>query len=86
HQGAIWWTGGNGGVSRLLPPAVGTSARVEHWEDRQGLSANAAVPLFEDREGAIWVGTNLGLDRFRRARVVRADAFGPSPYKAYLQT
>jgi signal transduction histidine kinase len=86
RQGTLWWTGGKGGVSRLLPPADGTTARVEQWEDRQGLSANAAVPVFEDREGAIWVGTNLGLDRFRRARVVRADAFGPSPYKAYLQT
>lgn len=31
----------------------------------QGLSGEAAIALFEDREGSIWVASGSGLDRFR---------------------
>jgi signal transduction histidine kinase/ligand-binding sensor domain-containing protein len=34
-----------------------------------GLSGNFPQPFFEDREGNIWIGTSLGLDRFRRNRI-----------------
>ena len=80
RQGAIWWTDENGGVSRL------SSTGVEHWTARDGLSANAAVPIFQDREGAIWIGSNLGLDRFRPAILMRADTLGAISYGAYAQT
>jgi len=79
RQGAIWWTDENGGVSRLSPTGVA------HWSARDGLSANAAVPIFQDREGAVWVGSNLGLDRFRPAILMRADALGAISYGAYVQ-
>lgn len=85
RHGALWWTDSDGGVSRFVPDETDPNHKIDHWDDRRGLTANAAVPIFEDREGAIWVGTNLGLDRFRRAPLVRADAFGPDPYRAYLQ-
>lgn len=79
RQGAIWWTDENGGVSRL------SSTGVAHWTARDGLSANAAVPIFQDREGAVWIGSNLGLDRFRQAILMRADALGAISYGAYVQ-
>ena len=37
---------------------------------QDGLSADKASAFFEDSEGDIWVGTNLGLDQFRPANVV----------------
>src|SRR5262245_238850 len=35
----------------------------------EGLSGNAVMKLFEDREGVIWVATTNGLDRFRDVAV-----------------
>lgn len=40
------------------------------FTQKEGLTANIAVPLLEDREGNIWVGTNLGLNRFRHNNIV----------------
>ncbi len=33
-----------------------------------GLTDNKVLSLYEDREGSLWVGTSLGLDRFRDTR------------------
>lgn len=37
----------------------------------RGLSGELVLRVFQDRDGAIWVGTNGGLDRFRGAAVDR---------------
>lgn len=37
---------------------------------QHGLTSSIAASLLKDAEGNIWVGTNLGLDRFRAANVV----------------
>jgi signal transduction histidine kinase/ligand-binding sensor domain-containing protein len=44
------------------PEAFGTS---------DGLTSSRVLSLFEDREGNIWAGTTLGLDRFSDSKVVR---------------
>lgn len=46
-----------------------------------GLSSNMVHTLFEDREGNIWVGTSLGLDRFRPANIVTEPTV-PAGYRA----
>lgn len=62
RSGALWATDGErGGVLRALP---GQPAPQRH-ERRHGLTSDVAVPVLEDREGNIWVGTNLGLNRYR---------------------
>ena len=38
-----------------------------------GLSSNIAVPILEDNDKNVWVGTNLGLDRFSTSLFVSAD-------------
>ncbi len=43
---------------------IGTQG-IEHFAAKDGLSADFAVPIMEDREGSIWVGTRDGLDQFR---------------------
>ncbi len=59
------------GLLRLHAPAGGqTSVSADTFAIRDGLSSSIATALLEDREGNIWVGTNLGLDRFRAANVV----------------
>jgi len=39
-------------------------ASIEAFTRGDGLSGDVALSVFEDGEGGIWVGTNLGVDRF----------------------
>jgi len=78
RSGELWATDANrGGLVHLNSADLARSAgRVEGQAvlDRlgqlQGLTADVAVPLLEDREGNLWVGTNLGLNRLRRTSVI----------------
>lgn len=74
RTGALWGTDGvQGGVFRIPDPSavptdtpLAPASVTERFHRGDGLTAEVAVPLLEDREGSIWVGTNLGLNRFRR--------------------
>ncbi len=71
---------GVGGAARVIFNGK-TAVSVETFNVAQGLTSPAAVPVFEDREGNIWIGTNLGLSRFR-AQSVRTLTEGPyDPYR-----
>jgi len=67
-EGAIWASTGDG--VRRSPDAASQrpaqSASVE-----RGLTGSLVAALFEDRENDFWVGTESGLDRFRKPRVQR---------------
>ncbi len=83
-DGALWATmSPHGGVARVT--FEGTRAtRMERFDSPHGLTATSAVPIIADREGNLWVGTNLGLNRFR-ARSVHTLAVGPSdPYRSLV--
>ena len=88
RAGGLWATSHAGGMFRVQPAAVAAAngpLRKEDLTDRfgiaDGLSSNIAQPLLEDREGNVWVGTNLGLDRFRASAVVtQTDVPVTSPY------
>jgi signal transduction histidine kinase len=56
-------------LGNAAPGSAGSEA-LEQFRASDGLSSNLVHTLFEDREGNIWVGTSLGLDRFRPANVV----------------
>jgi signal transduction histidine kinase/ligand-binding sensor domain-containing protein len=49
-----------------------TSTPSDRFSLSNGLTSDLAGPILEDREGDIWVGTALGLDRFRAADAVPA--------------
>ncbi|MCP3058174.1 histidine kinase [Myxococcus sp. K38C18041901] len=72
RDGSGWLVGcPQGGICRRTKPfEEGRFLRRTEATDvfgaREGLSSDAAMTLFLDREGNIWVGTQLGLDRFRR--------------------
>ncbi|MFC5742037.1 sensor histidine kinase [Dyella tabacisoli] len=47
-----------------------------------GLSSGAPMTLLEDREGNVWVGTKLGIDRFRPNNVIQVALPGSPVYFA----
>ena len=71
RDGALWGTDArNGGAFRINLQSGDGVARVDRFGPAQGLTAHVAVPVLEDREGSVWIGTNLGLDRFRRTPIM----------------
>ena len=46
---------------------------LDHFDITYGLTSNECGGILEDREGNIWVGTALGLDRFEQARFRQFD-------------
>jgi signal transduction histidine kinase/ligand-binding sensor domain-containing protein len=76
RNGDLWTTTWNSGVLRIRAP--GRSQRAADSDGRRiaslnataGLTSDQTRALFQDREGNIWVGTELGLDLLRPASVV----------------
>jgi ligand-binding sensor domain-containing protein/signal transduction histidine kinase len=65
------WIGSRGGLFRW------DGSRLHHFTTRNGLSHNEITGLFEDREGRMWIGTELGgLHVFEHDTLSRA--YGPS--------
>ncbi|AWH25605.1 sensor histidine kinase [Stenotrophomonas sp. YAU14D1_LEIMI4_1] len=85
-NGDLWATfSPHGGVARVSFDGD-TATGIERFDTAEGLTATSAVPVLLDREGNIWVGTNLGLNRFR-ARSVQTLAVGPTdPYRSLVRT
>jgi signal transduction histidine kinase/ligand-binding sensor domain-containing protein len=87
RDGALWFTSSSGGgLSRVRTRTQSVHAGdemrpVDRFMEGNGLSSNVVHTLFEDREGNIWVGTDLGLDRFRPANVV-AETRIPAGFRA----
>jgi signal transduction histidine kinase/ligand-binding sensor domain-containing protein len=76
RQGDLWTTTWNSGVRRIRapdprPPAGEATARaVASFNASAGLTSDQTRALFQDREGNLWIGTELGLDQLRSAPVV----------------
>ena len=77
RDGSIWATDSvRGGIYRATQREAADSATPhtnapEFFTEAEGLTSDRGVPLLEDQEGNIWVGTRLGLNRFRATRFVR---------------
>ena len=78
RDGSMWGTATpRGGIYHVSLSMVETgrsaeagASGLETYSKRQGLTSDMAVPVLEDSEGNVWVGTNLGLNRFRRNNIV----------------
>jgi len=91
-DGSLWMTLARGGMARLDNAAgVGlgralsmSTSGLAFFSRRDGLASNFAVPLAEDAEGQVWVGTNAGLDSFRLRRFSTVPLFADSPGKGFM--
>jgi len=81
RDGSMWMTESGAGVRRLRDPsAMPTGQRLapqdsELFSGPDGLASEVVVPLLEDGDGDIWVGTNYGLESFRHMRLHPVAAF-----------
>lgn len=86
RDGGLWGATWSRGLFYIPPGArVPFPAGLDTFTVKDGLSADAALVILEDREGNIWVGTERGLDRFRATPVVMEAAIEPSA-QGYLIT
>ena len=73
RNGSLWCASARGGLCRVREPKHSTARQepsLDFFTKSEGLSSNLVHTLFEDREGNIWAGTSLGLDRFSPVNVV----------------
>ena len=77
HNGGLWITTDTSGLGRVPHPDRLKNQPISNGENplqeftsKDGLSADNASPLLEDREGNIWVATRDGLDQFRDTALV----------------
>lgn len=88
QSGSLWASSlGMGGVFRVAKPdRIGSGANVttddvsSFFKAPLDLTSDNAVPVAEDREGDIWIGTSLGLDSFRPSRVGTLNDFHIDPH------
>ena len=75
-DGNLWIARRRDGLERLRTPSASGSPAAPALEFRagDGLTSDTTHKIFEDREGNIWVGTALGLDRFRNANIAAEPA------------
>lgn len=92
RDGALWLTlaSGRGGLMRVRHPERVPSGRSlqpgdidDVFSEDDGLPADVAVPLFEDREGSVWVGTNFGLSQFRHNNVSSVAEVAGAPQRGF---
>jgi ligand-binding sensor domain-containing protein/signal transduction histidine kinase len=76
RDGTLWATTMGEGVHRLAQPlrrvVANDEVGFERFRQDDGLSADYLLPVLEDREGTLWVGSSRGLDRFRHTNVIPA--------------
>jgi len=76
NDGALWITSVGDGLRRAPAPELlkgkikEFSNAVESFTARDGLSDDVVHAILQGREGNIWVGTNNGLDCFRKTNLV----------------
>lgn len=69
----IWLAHDFGGLTRISSP--GTSAqKQEDYKAVNGLTDGQTRAVLQDKQGAIWVGTARGLDRFQQTPLIRFNA------------
>jgi ligand-binding sensor domain-containing protein/serine phosphatase RsbU (regulator of sigma subunit) len=78
-KGNIWVGTTGGGVAKITPATSNnrqdalTRAVVKSYNTRQGLNYFNVSAILEDREGNVWIGTDVGLNQYRGERFVLYD-------------
>jgi signal transduction histidine kinase/ligand-binding sensor domain-containing protein/CheY-like chemotaxis protein len=70
QNGSVWVGLRQSGVCRLLQPA-----KAECYTEKEGLAGYGVLSLYEDREGALWIGTMTGgANRLKDGKFVTYDS------------
>jgi signal transduction histidine kinase/ligand-binding sensor domain-containing protein len=84
REGALWISTIGSGMRRASEPEgleghkyAEPSEAIEAFTSKDGLTDDLVTAILEDREGDIWVGTNSGLDCFRKGEL--APVVSPFP-------
>jgi signal transduction histidine kinase/ligand-binding sensor domain-containing protein len=81
--GNIWLAHDFGGLTRIS--AAGTSSqRSEDYKPANGLTDGQTRAVVQDKQGAIWVGTARGLDRFQPSNLSRFHSVHLDYYPALI--
>jgi ligand-binding sensor domain-containing protein/serine phosphatase RsbU (regulator of sigma subunit) len=78
-KGNIWVGTTGGGAAKITPRPSGNRldaldmAIVKNYNTRQGLNYFNVKTILEDREGNIWIGTDVGLNQYRGERFLLFD-------------
>jgi len=92
RDGVLWATDEhNGGIFRVRFPSIAhhpilRSDVTETFRRTDGLTTNNVVPILEDREGDIWVGSELGLNRFGANKFHLAEGLPTNARLGYCVT
>ena len=87
RDGGIWGTTESSGIFYI--PTARKLDRTPHdgmarFGAVDGLTSDVSYVPFVDREGSVWIGTELGLDRFRQAAGLRETGIPPDPTAGLL--
>lgn len=72
RNGDLWIATWSDGVFRVRAPA-GPGRAVAHLTTRNGLLSDPVRAVFEDREGNVWIGGEMGLNMMRRVAISAAE-------------
>lgn len=91
RDGSLWITTAGDGLRRARNTAslgredIGQfSDSVDKFTQKDGLSSDLAMTVFEDREGNIWIGTLNGLDCFSETKVTSLSCREGLPFDQSL--
>jgi len=86
RDGNLWGSSFTSGIFEVDRAAdrYDQPGAVSSYRTGNGLTSNQAVSFLQDREGNIWVGTELGLDQFRPANLFRIGTPPESAAEGYL--
>lgn len=90
RKGDLWGATWTDGVVHISAPGVAAkqadALRIQSYKAVHGLTSDQTHAVFEDREGNIWFGTELGLDMLRPAAVTVEQAIPPNSARGYRMT
>ncbi|MCP3141892.1 sensor histidine kinase [Pyxidicoccus xibeiensis] len=91
RDGSLWLTVWGAGVWRLPSPGnipagrgLSPSDPLEKFDQPDGLASPVVVPVIEDTEGTVWVGTNAGLAGFQKKRLQDIPELSSSSYGGFM--
>jgi signal transduction histidine kinase/ligand-binding sensor domain-containing protein len=70
NEQSIWLAHDSNGLTHIRHPGA-AAPQVENYHAANGLTDEQTRTILKDRQGAIWVGTARGLDRFQRSPLVQ---------------